>query len=197
MPTPNTLKVFSKMAACMALLASLATLFATSAHASGMDKLSIFAEPVDLPDVAVEDDTGNSVEWDAFKGQALVVNLWATWCAPCIVEMPTLVALHERLGSEAFSVIALSQDRAGTRVAKPFLETNGWESLPLYIDPKGQFAKAASIRGLPTTLVISPEGQEIARLEGHADWNSEEAYIILEGLLGSAAATNTNWLEMR
>ena len=197
MPTPNVLKAFSKMAACMALVVSLTTLFVAPALSAGMDKLKIFDAPVALPEVTVEDENGAEVSWGEFEGQALVVNLWATWCAPCIVEMPTLVALQERLGSEAFSVIALSQDRAGTRVAKPFLETNGWESLPLYIDPKGQFAKALGVRGLPTTLVINAEGKEVARLEGHADWNSEEAYIALEGLLGSAAATNTNWLDMR
>jgi hypothetical protein len=96
--------------------------------------------------------------------------------------MPTLDALQDDLGGDRLHVIALSQDREGARVAAPFLETNGWSNLDLYVSDGTTFARAANIRGLPTTLIISPNGMEVARLEGTAEWNDPAIKDVLLGL---------------
>ncbi len=107
-----------------------------------------------------------------FKGKTLVVNFWATWCGPCVKEMPLLDALQAKMGGAKFQVLTISQDREGEKVAKPFFEKNNWKNLALFMDPPGRFQKDAKLRGLPTTLIVDKNGLEVARVEGEANWTS-------------------------
>lgn len=117
-----------------------------------------------------QDAAGADTTLAAFAGKVLVVNFWATWCAPCIKEMPTLDALQAKLGGPQFQVLAISQDREGAKVARPFIEKSGWTNIALYVEPKARFAQEAKLRGLPTTLVLDKAGREVGRLEGTIDW---------------------------
>lgn len=114
----------------------------------------------------------------AYAETGLVVNFWATWCAPCIAEMPSLLAL-KRARPQGVEVIAISEDREGAAVAGPFMKINGWDDLGLAVDPKGALLRAFGISGLPTTVLIRPDGTEAARLTGTAHWDSSEMAKII------------------
>jgi thiol-disulfide isomerase/thioredoxin len=136
-----------------------------------------------LPATAFSDEKGTSRTLRDFAGRVLVVNFWATWCEPCIREMPSLDALEASLGGEKFGVVAINQDRNGAEVAKPFLETNGWSHLALYTDPRSQAVRDMAVRGLPTSLIVDGKGREVARLEGTTTWDSPEMVASLHKLM--------------
>lgn len=117
---------------------------------------------------------------DAFKGKVVILNLWATWCAPCVKEMPSLERLAARLPTEKFAVVAISQDKGGAAIAKSFLDRIGVRGLPLYVDPSGRIARDLGARGFPTTVLIAPDGTVLARLEGAIEWDADDviAYVV-------------------
>lgn len=131
------------------------------------------------PDVSFTDGEGTTLSLDDFAGQAVLMNFWATWCAPCVHEMPTLEALQQQLGGEAFQVVAVSIDRGGMHQVGPFLEEQGLADLPPYLDPAGDVPRAFEARGFPTTVLIDAQGRWIGTLEGMADWSSPEAIRLI------------------
>ena len=123
--------------------------------------------PVQL---SVTDLTGKPLVLEELYGPLLLVNVWATWCAPCVKELPTLRNLARDHGSDRLKVVTISIDRGGANVVRPFLAENGVEDLPVYLDPKGASMAAFTLRGLPTTLLLAPNGRELGRLDGVAVW---------------------------
>ena len=116
-----------------------------------------------------------------FKGKIVLLNLWATWCAPCREEMPALDRLQAALGSDKFEVVALAVDKAGIEGAQKFLDEIKVEKLELYADPTAQGRHAAEGRSAcRRRILIDAEGREIGRLAGPAEWDSEEAKALIE-----------------
>jgi thiol-disulfide isomerase/thioredoxin len=121
-----------------------------------------------------------------WKGKVVLVNLWATWCAPCRKEMPQLAELQKRFGGDAgpgFEVVAVSVDRKGLEASSEFLKSVGADALSLYIDQPGVSLGATKSPGLPTTILIDRQGREIGRLLGPADWIAPEAVKLIETAL--------------
>ncbi len=116
------------------------------------------------------------------RGKVILVNFWATWCPPCVVEMPALDALQARLGSDDFEVVAISMDRR-MEEAEDFYAERGLENLALYFDPNMNMGFAAGARGLPLSVLYDRQGQEIGRLDGDADWASPEAIALMEAAI--------------
>lgn len=112
-----------------------------------------------------------------FRGKPLLVNLWATWCAPCVAEMPTLDALAAKSG-DRMTVIAVAQDLKGAEVVDPWFQKAGLKALQPYVDPENGLLDAAS-SALPTSIYYDAEGREIWRVVGAIDWQGTEATALL------------------
>ena len=104
----------------------------------------------------------------------MLLNLWATWCAPCREEMPALDRLQAQLGGERFQVVALSVDQQGVPIARRFFSEIGIKTLPLYVDPSAKAAFTIDAAGLPATLLVDRAGREIGRHLGAVKWDSPE-----------------------
>ena len=109
---------------------------------------------------------------------------WATWCVPCVAELPALAALARRLRGEGILVLPASSDRGGAAAVEAFYRGHAIEGLPVWLDPKGAAAQAWGARGIPTTLIIDRAGRERARAEGALDWASEAAVAEIKRLVG-------------
>jgi thiol-disulfide isomerase/thioredoxin len=123
-----------------------------------------------------------------FAGRGLVINLWATWCPPCVAEMPALDRLHAMLAADRIEVLALSSDRGGAMQVAPFYQRVGLRNLAILLDPAGRAGRAMGARGLPTTIIVGRDGQELARLEGAAEWDRADMVAALRALVGPAPA---------
>lgn len=138
--------------------------------------------PRPLPAFTFTDQAGHEHGVGHFRGQVLVINLWATWCPPCVAEMPTLDRLQERLGGIGVRVLALSQDRGGASVVHRFYERTGVRHLGVWLDPRGAAARALGARGLPTTLIVTRDGREAMRLTGEAEWDAPEMVALIRAI---------------
>ena len=132
-----------------------------------------------VPDISFVDGTGASKTLADFKGKTILLNLWATWCAPCREEMPSLDRLQKQTGSDTFEVVALAVDRTGAEAAAKFLKSINVENLKLYADPTTKAGTALRVLGMPTTILITADGREAGRLSGPADWDSDEAKALI------------------
>lgn len=150
------------------------------------------AEPAALPHVTFIDAEGRERTLGDFRGKLVLLNLWATWCGPCREEMPELDDLQAMLGSERFEVVALSVEKDGLPLARNFLKEVGAENLALYNDPTGKANFTFKAFGLPTTLLISPDGREIGRMVGPAPWAGEDARRLIETALSLYAPSPNN-----
>ncbi len=119
-----------------------------------------------------------------YAGQGVVLNFWATWCVPCVAEMPALDALARVVQAERIAVLPLSSDRGGAAAVERFYRERGIATLPVLLDPRGDAARAFAVRGIPTTVVIDRNGQERGRVEGAVEWGSEGSVRVLRGVVG-------------
>lgn len=143
----------------------------------------IHPERKPVKDLAFQDGGGNPLKLSDWKGRVVLVNLWATWCAPCRKEMPDLARLQKELGSDQFEVLAISVDRKGAEASSAFLKDTGADSLKLYVEPTTAIVNDIQAAGLPATLLIDRQGLEIGRLLGPADWASPEAQALIKAAL--------------
>ncbi len=145
-----------------------------------MSTFLVHKAPKSVPQFAVNGGDGEPISLDHWKGKVVLLNLWATWCAPCRKEMPSLDRLKAQLGGDDFDVVAISVDRGGLEKPKAFLEKIGTSNLALYHDPTGGLGSKLKAFGMPTTLLINRKGEEIGRLIGPAEWDSEDAVKLVE-----------------
>lgn len=140
------------------------------------------------PATTFNDPDGAAVTLATFKGRPVLVNLWASWCAPCVKELPTLQKLAEKQAGDAgLAVIAVSQDMAPRMSVDAFLNGKGIGRFAAYHDPEMNLTSALGVQIMPTTLLYDADGKEIWRYTGDLDWNGPEAAQLL-GEVSRAAA---------
>ena len=153
-------------------------------QAGAQPRKPVESEPKPAPAFSFTDADGKEHSAAEFAGQGLVVNLWATWCPPCVAEMPALDRAQAALAGEGVRVLALSSDRDGRAKVEPFYRDRGIRHLGLWLDPRGAAQRALGARALPTTVIIDRKGQERARLEGPAEWDTPEMLAVIRRLVG-------------
>ena len=149
----------------------------------GIGALHALPEPrkLDLHFTAAD---GSAQSLADYAGRAVVLNLWATWCVPCVREMPALDDLAKIVARDGVVVLPVSSDHGGAAVVQRFYADHRITNLPVLLDPMGVMARALNVRGIPMTLLIDPEGQEVAWLEGAADWSSPDAVTVVRKVKG-------------
>lgn len=130
------------------------------------------------PDLLFEDGEGRPVRLSAFRGRPVLVNLWATWCGPCVVEMPSLDALAARAGQQ-LEIVAISQDLGGRQKVSDFFAAHRFRRLEAYLDPEMQLMPALGIDTLPTTILYDAQGREVWRMTGMAEWGDARTTRLL------------------
>jgi thiol-disulfide isomerase/thioredoxin len=169
-----------------AAVALLVALWAGAALAQSDDiKLGEFiaeSPPQPAPAISFTDMAGNAVSLADFKGQVTLVNLWATWCQPCLKEMPSLIRFQAKEGA-ALKVIALSEDLGSADVIKAFVDRHDLDKLPIYLDPKNAAMHGFELRGLPTSILIGKDGKVLGKIEGQANWDSDKIAAAIKPLL--------------
>jgi thiol-disulfide isomerase/thioredoxin len=152
-------------------------------RAGDMRKLAIHAEVEKLPVFSLLDMQKGEHSMDEFKGKYVLLNFWATWCAPCRKEMPSLDALQAELGGDDFEVVLIAAGRNPMPAISKFFTEAEITNLETLRDPSQGFTNLMGVFGLPATLILNPEGFEIARMRGDAEWHSEEAVAFLKALI--------------
>jgi thiol-disulfide isomerase/thioredoxin len=148
-----------------------------------MMKLAIHEEPMAISSEPFVGPEGETTLAD-FGGKVLLVNFWATWCAPCREEMPSIAALGEAFAAEDFAIVTIATGRNPAPAIDKFLSEIGLEDMPVYLDPKQQLARDMGVMGLPVTVLVDREGREVARLVGGAEWDSDSAHALIAALIG-------------
>ncbi len=140
--------------------------------------------PVALPALHFTAADGSLRSLADYAGQGVVLNFWATWCAPCVSEMPALDALSRALSGQRIVVLPVSLDRAGAGAVTPFYAGHGIRSLPVLLDAHGETMTALRLDGIPTTLVIDRAGREVSRVQGPVRWDAADAPQMIGRLVG-------------
>ncbi|WP_300516864.1 TlpA disulfide reductase family protein [Aliiroseovarius sp.] len=153
-----------------------------------MQKLRFHSTPKPASTAVFTDPEGGEHRLAEYRGQVVVVNFWATWCAPCRKEMPALDALQRELGGEDFQVVTIATGRNKLPAIRAFFDEAGVSALPILLDPRQKLARDMGVLGLPATVLLNREGEEVARMVGDADWNSDSAKAILRSLMAMAPA---------
>ena len=147
-------------------------------------KFQLAKEPKPLPELAFNDADDKPLKLADYKGKIVLLNFWATWCAPCVKEMPSLDRLQAEVGKDKFIVLPLSLDGPSRPKVAPFYDDKKLSHLGVYFDKGRKAMQALDVSILPTSILIDAQGRELGRLEGEADWEKPEALALVKAAVG-------------
>ena len=169
------------------LAAGWLVLAAASAHAAPPAGVAAAGQP--MPDICFTDARGKPACLSQWRGRVVLLNLWATWCAPCRQEMPQLDRVQARLGGRDFEVLALSMDKRGAPAVRNFYERTGVRALAVYVDEQVRATEALAARGIPVSLLIDRQGRVVERISGPVDWSDAARLASIQHLIAASGDT--------
>ncbi|CAN7621830.1 TlpA family protein disulfide reductase [Agrobacterium genomosp. 3] len=172
------------------LLTVIAIAVLVSPATAGPPKAFVFRDTrMPVPALQFTDGAGRPETLEMFRGKVVLFNVWATWCLPCRKEMPTLDRLQATLGGADFEVVALSIDRSGPEAVKTFYAETGIQHLAIHVDATSKAGFALASFGLPTTLLVDRQGQELGRLVGPVEWDAPDMIAFLKSTIETEPVT--------
>jgi thiol-disulfide isomerase/thioredoxin len=153
-----------------------------AAKDNGLEKLVVVQDAAPISEKEFTDPDGGTHTLADYKGKVTLVNFWATWCAPCREEMPALDRLQSELGGDDFEVVTIATGRNAPERITAFFDEVGVENLPILLDPRQMVARDMGVVGLPVSVLIDRDGNEVARYLGDAEWDSETAKTLINQL---------------
>lgn len=153
-----------------------------AAKEAGLEKLVVADDPAPISETEFTDVDGGTHTLADYRGKVVLVNFWATWCAPCREEMPALDRLQAELGGDDFQVVTIATGRNAPARIQSFFDEVGVENLPILLDPRQMVARDMGVVGLPVSVLIDREGTEVARYLGDAEWDSQAAKTLITQL---------------
>lgn len=152
---------------------------APAARADALDNFSLSEGNPPVPDIAFTNRLGGMQKLSDYRGKVVLFNAWATWCGPCINEMPSLDKAQKELGGDDFQVVPVSMDRTGVLTVELFYRENNLRNLPILVEHQSSIARELRPRGLPFTLLIDRDGNELGRALGEVFWDQPEGLALL------------------
>jgi len=146
-------------------------------------KFQLAKQPKPLPELAFNDANDKPLKLSDYKGKIVLLNFWATWCAPCVKEMPSLDRLQAEVDKDKFVVLPLSLDGPSRPKVAPFYEDKKLSHLGVYFDKGRKAMQALDVSILPTSILVDAQGRELGRLEGEADWEKPEALALMKAAI--------------
>ncbi|WP_119969726.1 TlpA disulfide reductase family protein [Shewanella japonica] len=147
---------------------------------STLDKINVLENPFPIAHIGFSDAEGKEVDFEAHKGKVVIVNMWATWCPPCVRELPALDRLEQSLSKDEFVLMPISIDAEGTKQVSPFLESIGLASFNSYYDPRQNLREVFPLDTIPATFILNKEGELVAYVRTYVDWDDKNAIAFLE-----------------
>jgi thiol-disulfide isomerase/thioredoxin len=148
-----------------------------------MKKLILHESPREVSEEIFYTFNSDPLILKSFSGSLTLINFWATWCAPCLEEMPSLSNLQTIKGGKNFKVVTIATMRNSPKSVENFFKKTSIENLTKYQDPKGKLARSLKIAGLPLTILLSKDNKEVARFIGDADWSSPQALNMIQNAI--------------
>lgn len=145
-------------------------------------KMSSIGEGIPAPDFTFPGLDGKNTSLSNYKGKVVLVNIWATWCPPCVYEMPSMQKLYNEFNGKNFEILAVSIDAAGVDAVAPFMKKHKL-SFPALMDPKGTIKSMYRVTGIPESFIIDKQGILVGKIIGPRDWATQEVFGFFQDLI--------------
>ena len=149
-----------------------------------MERFKLAAQPKPLPDLEIQNADDKPMKLSDFKGKVILLNFWATWCTPCVKEMPSLDRLQAAFAKDKFLIVPLSIDGPTKPKVAPFYKDQKLAHLGLYFDKGRKTMQGLDVTLLPTSILVDANGRELGRIEGDADWDMPDSFALMKAAMG-------------
>ncbi len=150
---------------------------------STVDKVQLLPKSYPIEAIPFQTEDGKSVDFSQYKGKVVMVNMWATWCPPCVRELPALEKLSHQFGKDDFVVLPISIDAEGQKQVQPFLKDLGMPDFTSYYDPQQNLGQVFPLDYIPATFILDQNGDLVAFVRSYVDWNEKKAVELISNLI--------------